>query len=254
MVDTVLVVCITVLITAIPLLPDSWAVVMSLAVVGATAIAWIRRCRIAAPLGLFCAVCLMMIVAGIRYTQVSLGAGLLAYTWATQRSEWLRGSAAWIKRGRLDTDVWLLVGGSAVIAAVALGAWYSIFKPDLTDIVEAYVPAAPVSLLILGGVLFSMLNAAIEEGAYRGVIQNGLEATLGVGTAALCLQAAAFGAVHMRSGFPRGWIGVGLASVYGLMMGVIRRRSDGMLGPWIAHVLTDVVIVSIILAFQLPRT
>jgi membrane protease YdiL (CAAX protease family) len=107
--------------------------------------------------------------------------------------------------------------------------------------------------LILGGLLFSMFNAAVEEGAYRGVIQHGLEATLGIGTTALCLQAAAFGAVHMRGGFPRGWIGVGLATVYGLMMGAIRRRSGGMLAPWIAHVLTDMVIASIILAFERPH-
>jgi membrane protease YdiL (CAAX protease family) len=252
MMDTLLVVGITALITAIPLLPDSLAVTVSIAVVGASIIAWIRRCRFAASLGVFCAVCLILVLAGVRYSQISLATGLIAYTWATRRTSWLRGTATWIKRGTLDTDVWLLIGGCAVIAAAALGAWYSIFRPNITDIVEAYVPSAPVSLLILGGLLFSMFNAAVEEGAYRGVIQHGLEGTLGIGTTALCLQAAAFGAVHMRGGFPRGWIGVGLATVYGLMMGAIRRRSGGMLAPWIAHVLTDMVIASIILAFERP--
>jgi hypothetical protein len=253
MMDTLLVVGITALITAIPLLPDSLAVTVSIAVVGASIIAWIRRCRFAASLGVFCSVCLILVLAGVRYLQISLAAALIAYTWATRRTSWLRGTATWIKRGTLDTDVWLLIGGCAVIAAVALGAWYSILRPNMTDIVEAYVPPAPVPLLILGGLLFSMFNAAVEEGAYRGVIQNGLETTLGIGTTALCLQAAAFGALHIRGGFPRGWIGVGLATVYGLMMGTIRRRSGGMLAPWIAHVLTDMVIASIILAFERPR-
>jgi hypothetical protein len=253
MTDTLLVVGITVLITAIPLLPKSLAVAMSVAVVGATVIAWARRCRFAASLGVFCAACVVLALTGIRYSQVLLGVGLLAYTWTTRRTPWLRGTDAWIKRGALDTDVWLLIGSCAVIATIALGAWYSILKPNVTDIVEAYVPPVPLALLILGGLLFSMFNAAVEEGAYRGVIQDGLESTLGVGTTALCLQAAAFGALHFRGGFPRGWIGVGLASVYGLMMGIIRRRSGGMLGPWIAHVLTDVVIASIILAVGGPR-
>jgi membrane protease YdiL (CAAX protease family) len=156
-----------------------------------------------------------------------------------------------MRRGSLGVDVWLRVVASAVVAAVALGAWYALFRPNLTDLVAAYVPVAPVEVLILGGLLFSMLNAMIEEGAYRGVIQHGLEATIGLGIAALVLQAAAFGALHLN-GFPRGWVGVGLAAIYGLMMGTVRRRSDGMLAPWIAHVLTDAVIAAIILTFEQP--
>ena len=131
-----------------------------------------------------------------------------------------------------------------VVAAIALGAWYALFRPNLTDLVAAFVPAAPVVPLVLGGLLFSMLNATVEEGAYRGVIQHGLETTIGLGMSALVLQAAAFGALHIN-GFPRGWAGVGLATMYGLMMGAVRRRSGGMLAPWIAHVLTDIVIVGI---------
>jgi hypothetical protein len=47
-------------------------------------------------------------------------------------------------------------------------------------------------------------------------------------------------------------VGVGLATIYGLMMGVVRRRSGGLLAPWIAHVLTDVVIAGIVLTFERP--
>jgi membrane protease YdiL (CAAX protease family) len=78
-----------------------------------------------------------------------------------------------------------------------------------------------------------------------------LEATIGLRIAGLVLQAVAFGALHV-TGFPRGWVGVALATIYGLMMGAVRRRSGGMLAPWIAHVLTDVVIVGIILTFERP--
>ena len=87
---------------------------------------------------------------------------------------------------------------------------------------EAFVPPLPVGLLIAGGLIFSMANAAVEEGAYRGVILHALDRSLGPGFAALLLQALAFGAIHIR-GFPRGWLGVGLACIYGLLMGVIRR-------------------------------
>jgi membrane protease YdiL (CAAX protease family) len=81
---------------------------------------------------------------------------------------------------------------------------------------------------------------------------HALDSTLGAGFAALLLQAFAFGAIHIR-GFPRGWLGVGLACIFGLFMGVIRRRGGGMFAPWIAHVFTDVVIAGIVLLLAHPE-
>jgi membrane protease YdiL (CAAX protease family) len=109
-----------------------------------------------------------------------------------------------------------------------------------------------LGVLIAGGLIFSMVNAAVEEGAYRGVILHALDRSLGPGFTALLLQALAFGAIHIK-GFPRGWIGVGLACIYGLLMGVIRRRAGGMFAPWIAHVFTDVVIAGIVLFLARPN-
>jgi hypothetical protein len=104
---------------------------------------------------------------------------------------------------------------------------------------------------IAGGLIFSMVNAAVEEGAYRGVLMHGLDSALGRGPAALVLQALAFRALHVQ-GFPRGALGVGLASIFGLLMGIIRRRADGMFAPWLAHVFTDIVIAGIILVIAQP--
>jgi membrane protease YdiL (CAAX protease family) len=110
----------------------------------------------------------------------------------------------------------------------------------------------PFGLLIAGGVIFSMVTAAVEEGAYRGVMLHALDRTLGPGFAALLLQAVAFGAIHL-GGFPGGWLGVGLACIYGLLMGVIRRRAGGMFAPWVAHVFTDAVIAAIVLFLARPN-
>ena len=77
------------------------------------------------------------------------------------------------------------------------------------------------------------------------MVLHALDSSLGPGVAALLWQAAAFGALHIE-GFPRGWLGVGLAGIYGLFMGVIRTRAGGMFAPWIAHVFTDIVIAGII--------
>src|SRR4029077_697736 len=127
----------------------------------------------------------------------------------------------------------------------SLLSWYVLLHPNIADIVKAYVPALPLGLLIAGGLIFSMVNAAVEEAAYRGVMLHALDRSLGPEFAALLLQALAFGAIHIR-GFPRGWIGVVLASIYGLLMGIIRRRAGGIFAPWITHVFTDVVIATIV--------
>ena len=55
---------------------------------------------------------------------------------------------------------------------------------------------------------------------------------------ALVLQAMAFAALHFQTGFPRGMVGVGLTFVYGMVLGELRRRADGLMAPFITHVLT----------------
>lgn len=92
-----------------------------------------------------------------------------------------------------------------------------------------------------------MTNAAVEEIAYRGVLLSALRSTFDSNVVALIGQAVAFGTLHFHVGFPRGAIGVALAVVYGGMMGILRLRSNGMLAPWAAHVVTDITIVAILL-------
>jgi hypothetical protein len=107
------------------------------------------------------------------------------------------------------------------------------------------IPAGTAPWLIaLGAVGFSMCNAAVEESVWRGVLLQGLQ-SVGPRGAAVILQAISFGVAHIH-GFPRGAVGVVLAAVYGVMMGVIRLRSEGMLAPWIAHVFADLTIIAIL--------
>jgi membrane protease YdiL (CAAX protease family) len=64
------------------------------------------------------------------------------------------------------------------------------------------------------------------------------------------MQALAFGLLHLW-GFPGGWTGVALASIYGAIMGAARFYAQGMFVPWAAHVLTDLTIFTILfLALQ----
>lgn len=249
--DATLVVGITALITAIRLLSTQVQVAFALGVVCFTVMAWFKRCRAATSVGVFFVACLALVFAGVSYSQVFLGIGLLAYAVVSRRVSWLRDIAGWFRWGSFGTEVQVLTAASGLIAAVAIWIWYWLLQPNLNDIVQDFVPSVPLSVLIVGGVLFSMVNAAVEECAYRGVLLQGLDVALGRGSAALVLQAVAFGTMHVH-GFPRGELGVGLAAIYGLLMGHISRRAHGMLAPWLAHIFTDCVIVSIILAVARP--
>jgi len=250
--DALLVVSVTLLVTAAPLLPRKAAMGAASGIAVLAVLAWYKRCAAAAPYSIFCVVCLGLVFSGVRYFQVVLAVGLLGYAGVVRVVPWLRGTATWARCGSFDATIRFLCVCAWLLAAVALLSWYLLLQPNIADIVKAFVPALPLGLLIAGGLLFSMVNAAVEEGAYRGVILHALDSSLGPGFAALLLQAVAFGAIHIR-GFPRGLLGVGLAYIYGLLMGVIRRRAGGMFAPWIAHVFTDVVIAGIILFLARPN-
>jgi uncharacterized protein len=226
------VVSVTLLCTAAPLVPLNAAIGAASGTAVLTVLAWYKRCRAAAPFSIFCVICLGLALSGVPYFQ-------------------LQGTATWARWGSFDATVCFLSVVAWLLAAAALLSWYLLLHPKIADILEAFVPALPLGLLIAGGLIFSMVNAAVEEGAYRGVMLHALDRSLGPGFAALLLQVLAFGAIHIR-GFPRGWLGVGLACIYGLLMGVIRRRAGGMFAPWIAHVFTGVVIAGIVVFLAPP--
>lgn len=149
---------------------------------------------------------------------------------------------AWRARGRVRVGWTVLVGG---VTPVALGAWFVLFRPDVKDIFARYIPDVPFVVLVLGGVVFAIVNATLEELIWRGVFQNRLEAAFGPGLA-IVIQAISF-AIQHAWGFPRGVVGVLLAGTWALMLGALRRSSGGLLGPILAHVVADATIAVILL-------
>jgi uncharacterized protein len=113
-------------------------------------------------------------------------------------------------------------------------------------VTRRYVPDMPLAVLVVGGLLFVVANAALEELIYRGVFQDGLERLMGPG-AAIAIQAASFGILHAH-GVPRGPAGAVLAGVWAVMLGMLRRRAGGLLAPFLAHAVADATIAVIIFA------
>lgn len=149
----------------------------------------------------------------------------------------------WFPHGRPDRVTWLLTAAFVVIASVALVTWFHLTRPDVEDL-RARIPQLPVAALLLVGLAFSVANAVAEELVYRGIIFGALERVWGA-LPALVIQAAAFGLAHLH-GFPRGWVGVALATIYGVMTGILRWRSQGLVAPLVAHVAADATIFGIL--------
>jgi membrane protease YdiL (CAAX protease family) len=151
--------------------------------------------------------------------------------------------ARWFPRGRPDRVTWVVTAVFVVIASTALVMWFRLARPDVADL-RARIPELPVMALIAVGLGFALANAVAEELVYRGILYGALERAWGA-RPALVIQALAFGLAHIH-GFPRGWLGVALATVYGLMTGILRIRSRGLLAPLVAHVAADATIFGII--------
>jgi membrane protease YdiL (CAAX protease family) len=205
---------------------------------------YLARAEQAVHLGLFLALVVVALRLPVGPWPLPPGVGVLAYLALMLPFRPFRAGLGWARLGRFDRTVGLLVLASVVVASTALVGWFLLLRPDVSDLL-AGLPQVPGWQLVLLALGFSMLNAFVEETIYRGVLLHALDAALGAGWIAVLLQAAAFAMIHLH-GFPRGWIGVGLATIYGVMMGVLRRRAAGMLAPWVGHVVVDVAVFSIL--------
>jgi len=157
----------------------------------------------------------------------------------------LRSTICYVRAGRLSRDVILLGLFSILVSSIALCAWYRAMRPDLSAHL-AHVPPMPVWMFPLAGVGFSCGNALMEEFVYRGIIFQALDSAAGSGLLSLLVQAWLFGALHYREGFPNGLWGVVMTAVYGVMLGALRRRSQGMLAPYAVHVVADCAVFTIL--------
>jgi len=169
---------------------------------------------------------------------------LLIYGAAVWAVPFLRRSAGWLRMGVLDRPVLWLVGLTVVVSSAALVLWFLFAKPDVSQWVAA-VPKVSMTALVAVGFGFAVLNAIVEESIYRGIVMHAVERSLGPGLRSIILQMVPFGLIHL-DGIPSGWVGVGLAMIYGLMLGWVRLRSRGMLAPIVAHIFTDIVIFSML--------
>lgn len=163
-----------------------------------------------------------------------------------------RRSLLWLRIGRFDKEILLIVIATAATSCIALYIWSRALNPDLSIHLK-HIPDMPLWLFPIAGLGFSAVNAAVEEFVFRGVAMQALDSAFGPGIMSIVLQAWPFGAMHYREGFPNGAWGLAMTFVYGIMLGALRRRAQGMFAPWIAHVCADMMIFAILAGFVLGQ-
>lgn len=157
----------------------------------------------------------------------------------------LRRGLGWMRPGKFKPMTALVGIVVAALAAVGLIGWAHFARPDMGSYTRT-LPHVQSWLLVLymGG--FAVINALIEEIIWRGVMLSALDKAFGPGVFSLLVQAASFGMAHYWGGFPTGGSGACLAGLFGLAMGWLRHRTNGLLTPWCVHTAADLTVILLI--------
>ncbi len=157
----------------------------------------------------------------------------------------IRRTTAWLAWGRVTPG--LIAWSLAVVAvsSAALVAWYRLVHPDIAVFTQ-FIPPRPLYQLLIGGLGFALLNATVEEAIFRGILWDGVAELVPASWVLIVVQAVFFGTAHFW-GVPNGIVGACLAFAYGVMLGIIRMRAEGLLMVIVAHVFADIVIFLILL-------
>ena len=194
--------------------------------------------------GLLCVLfALPLCIAALRPWPLYLLAPLAAYALIVVLVPPLRRGVHWLRVGRLDGPVLAATAAVIVVSSAALVLWFLLTKPDLGDLAAKIPHVGPAGLVLIGAA-FAVLNALMEEAAFRGVLQEALTAEWGPWWA-VGLQGVLFGVIHAQ-GFPRGVAGTVMASVYGVALGLLRLRSAGLAASCLAHVCADATIFALL--------
>lgn len=161
----------------------------------------------------------------------------------------LRRSYCGFQPGCISKDVLVFMLITIVVSTLALIAWYRLIMPDSSIYLRQLVDM-PLLAIAVAGLGFAVLNAVMEELAFRGIIMHGISGVFDSFAIANFLQAIAFGFFHYLAGFPNGIIGVSMTFVYGVVLGFIRDRSNGMVAPITTHIFADLVIFLVLIMFR----
>jgi membrane protease YdiL (CAAX protease family) len=136
--------------------------------------------------------------------------------------------------GKVSGNFWL-VTIFTVLSLIGLAWW---FRGLAVNPYARFIPQLPFHFLLPLGIGFAVINSIYEEGIFRSIFLGYLN-QLFQPRIALFLQALWFSFLHYQSGFPAGIIGVIMTLIFGLMMGILVRRTRGLLLAIVVHSIAD---------------
>ena len=185
------------------------------------------------------------LVTGLRYPGIDwaipIGATIAILHVVTRDGRHVR--PTWFAPGRFDLVSVILGVATALLAGLALWLWSRTGSPTI-EFQRQQLQQLPSGLLVPAALGFAITNALAEEFVYRGIIREGLRTMTGPVTEVL-ITSALFGVAHL-SGFPSGPVGMAMVFVWGVSLGIIRNRTEGMIGPVLVHIAADLVIFGIV--------
>jgi membrane protease YdiL (CAAX protease family) len=155
----------------------------------------------------------------------------------------LRRTAPPISAGRLGGAPLAYAAVLSVATTAVLVGFHVWARPDVTELATR-LPLTAFGNVVLAGVCFSVLNAALEEVIFRCVLWEAVAETWSGGVA-LVVTAILFGFGHL-GGYPPGPLGAALAGVYGLTLGTLRWWSGGLGLAFGCHVCADATIFGLL--------
>jgi uncharacterized protein len=155
----------------------------------------------------------------------------------------LRSHMKWFRLGEVSGVSIVATVGMMALMSVVLVTFNTIAKPDLGSY-RAALPFEMFGSVVTAGVVFTVVNATLEELVFRGVLFDAVRSQWGA-SVTLVATSVLFGLGHLH-GYPPGLWGACLAVVLGFAVGVLRVWTEGLALPIVAHMGADATIYCIL--------
>jgi membrane protease YdiL (CAAX protease family) len=157
----------------------------------------------------------------------------------------LRQSMFWLRGGIVSVSSLAATAGLILLTVLILTRFQAAYRPDVREL-RAALPVQALGGIVVAGIVFSLLNAVLEEFVFRGILFDALLVRWG-GPVTVAVTSLLFGLGHLH-GYPPGPLGAGLAGLFGCALGVLRLRTGGLALPIAAHIAADATIYWILFA------
>jgi membrane protease YdiL (CAAX protease family) len=153
----------------------------------------------------------------------------------------IKKTISWWTQDKFNKGTIVIILGLATLSGLALFIWAKFIAKDLQQFTNN-IPDLPLIWIVLNGIGFAVFNSIAEEYLSRGMLCNGLEKIFSNKWIIIFIQAFIIGIFHFNS-FPGRLAGSLMVFIWSIVLGMIRYRTQGLIGVLVEHFLVDVTII-----------